>query len=190
MRCLNCDLIFVPTSFHLALSEEKKLYDFHQNGLNDVDYQDFLQQLLNPLLGYLKPGMKGLDFGSGPGPTLHQLLEQAGFLMQIYDPFYANNPLLLEQQYDFVTATEVVEHFNAPDSGWRRLVSLIKPQGFLGIMTLLYDESTLNHFASWWYKNDRSHVVFYSWKTLAWLAEHFHLSLKYHTNRVAVFQKV
>ncbi len=186
-QCMTCDLIFVPPCFHLSQNREKKQYDFHHNNLSDMGYQRFLNQLVTPLLDYLTPGMKGLDFGSGPGPTLHKMLEGLGYKMNIYDPIYANESANLKQQYDFITCTEVVEHFCNPKMAWPILLRLIKERGYLGIMTLLHDE--VQDFSTWWYKNDLTHVVFYSSNTMQWLADTFKLRLLHSdAKRVMLFQ--
>ena len=51
----------------------------------------------------------GLDFGCGPGPTLSLMLEGQGHQLALFDIYYADNPLLLQGSYDFITGTEVVE---------------------------------------------------------------------------------
>jgi len=58
--------------------------------------------------------------------------------MAVYDPFFAPDPSALKRAHDFVTCTEVVEHFQQPADDWRRLLSLVKSGGWLGVMTLLY----------------------------------------------------
>jgi len=187
-HCLNCDLIFVPFDYHLNAGEEKNQYDFHQNGPYDEGYKQFLMQLVRPLLDHLDPGMQGLDFGSGPGPTLHLLLEEAGYPTEVYDPYYAPNEQCLKQQYDFVTSTEVVEHFSVPCTSWQQLGKLIKENGYLAIMTLLHQGA--DNFSSWWYKNDLTHVAFYSRQTVNWIAKRLGLELIYSDEkRVMIFRK-
>ncbi len=187
-QCFNCDLIFIPPCFQLHQDEEKKQYDFHQNNPDDIGYRNFLNQLAKPLLAYLTPGMKGLDFGSGPGPTLYKMLETSGYQVKIYDPLYANYPENINQQYDFITCTEVVEHFCDPKASWQTLVNLAKKPGYLGIMTLLHDN--VRDFSTWRYKNDLTHVVFYSSITMQWIADKFELQLLHSDrSRVILFQK-
>ncbi|GAB4187393.1 MAG: class I SAM-dependent methyltransferase [Simkaniaceae bacterium] len=189
-HCKHCDLIFVPLKYHLSPSQEKKEYDQHENDSSDCKYRNFLNQALIPLEKYLIPGMQGLDFGSGPGPTLHLMLEEKGYLMKHYDPFFAPHDSLLHTQYDFVTSTEVVEHFNHPQKSWSLLASLVKKGGYLAVVTLFWDSVIKANFSTWWYKNIPSHVVFYFYKTLGWIGKSFSLHLIYAKNRVAVFQKL
>ena len=187
-HCLNCDLIFVPSEYHLNAEEEKKQYDFHQNSPNDLGYRQFLTGVVTPLLDHIKPGMKGLDFGSGPGPTLHFLFNEAGFEMALFDPFYANNSEHLKQQYDFVTCTEVVEHFSTPCLSWQQLSRLVRGEGYLAIMTLFHHG--IEFFSDWWYKNDLTHVAFYSSRTMQWIARQLNLQLVYNDEkRVMIFKK-
>ena len=112
--CLNCDFVFVPRIYHLSESEEKARYDSHNNNPKDVRYRQFLSQLLDPLLERILNNSSGLDFGSGPGPTLSLMLEECGHKVDLYDKFYARNDSVFEKKYDFITATEVLEHLSDP----------------------------------------------------------------------------
>jgi 2-polyprenyl-3-methyl-5-hydroxy-6-metoxy-1,4-benzoquinol methylase len=121
-------------------------------------------------------GMRGLDFGCGPGPTLSVMLAEAGMVMDDYDPYYRANPGALECSYDFVTCTEVVEHFRRPAQDWARLTALLRPGGWLGVMTKLV--ISRERFAAWHYKEDPTHVSFHGPGTFDWLGERFGLSVE------------
>lgn len=169
-RCDECALIFADPAARLTRREEKAVYDHHRNDPSDPDYRRFLNRLAQPLkqrLGQKK--LRGLDFGSGPGPTLSVMLEEAGHVMSVYDPFYAPDASILGRQYDFVTCTEAIEHFNTPAREWRLLLDLVKPGGRLGIMTRLVTRA--EHFPDWHYKNDPTHVSFFSRHTFRYLAK-------------------
>ncbi len=116
-HCACCDLVFADPASHLDPVREKEEYDRHENDPADVRYRGFLNRLAVPLLGRLTPGMEGLDFGCGPGPTLSVMLEEAGMAMTLFDPYYRPNADALGRSYDFVTCTEVVEHFQATRPG-------------------------------------------------------------------------
>jgi len=167
-QCAACDLVFVPPSQHVSPAAEKRRYDQHQNRNDDPGYRNFLRRLIDPLAPRLTPGAEGLDFGSGPGPVLSQMLVEQGFRMATYDPYYADRPAVLTRTYDFVTCSETVEHFRCPAEEWTRLFRLVRPGGWLGVMTLFRDSAT--DFGRWWYINDETHIAFYSRQTLAWLA--------------------
>lgn len=166
--CRECSLVFVPEAIHLSEEREKAEYDLHQNDPLDQGYRRFLSRLCDPLKGRLTAGACGLDFGCGPGPTLSVMFEEAGYAMATYDKFYATDAAVLQGRYDFVTATEVVEHLRRPRFELERLRGLLKDGGLLGIMTKLVADRTA--FASWHYKNDLSHICFFSRTTFEWLA--------------------
>ena len=136
----------------------------------------------------LAPNSYGLDFGSGPGPTLSLMFQSAGHRMQIYDPFYAPEITPLQQQYDFITASEVVEHLHHPGRELDRLWSRLKPNGLLGIMTKrVIDQEA---FSQWHYKNDPTHVCFFSIETFQWLADQWSATLDVPDKDVVVFTKM
>ena len=187
MRCRRCALVFVPAAQFISPEHEKAQYDLHQNDPGDQGYRRFLSRLFIPLKEKLEPGAHGLDFGSGPGPTLSLMFEEYGYSMSIYDSFYADNARVLQQQYEFITATETVEHLHHPKSELDRLWSLLKPGGHLGIMTKLVSDS--DAFANWHYKNDPTHVSFFSKETFQWLAEMWKAKLEFIGNDVILFEK-
>jgi len=186
--CSNCRLVFVPPGQWLTAVAEKAEYDLHENSPHDAGYRRFLGRLFNPLVDYLEAGSAGLDFGCGPGPTLSLMFKEAGFPMEIYDPFYADQPHLLEQQYDFITATEVVEHLHDPKRELERLWCCLKPKGKLGIMTKLVIDREA--FAHWHYKNDLTHVCFFSLSTFEWLAAQWQAELTFFDKDVVLLSRI
>ncbi len=188
LRCETCRLTFVPREFHLSASDEKAEYDLHENSPDDPGYRQFLGRLFEPMNSRVSPGSTGLDFGSGPGPTLSVMFEEAGHDVAIYDPFYAPDETPLTRQYDFVTASEVVEHFRNPAKDLQRLWSCVKSSGLLGIMTKqVIDQAS---FANWHYKNDPTHISFFSRETFNWLAEQWHAELTFVGSDVMLFSKL
>ncbi|QDT39688.1 class I SAM-dependent methyltransferase [Stratiformator vulcanicus] len=168
-QCSVCRLVFVVNSDLPSREVERRQYDLHENDPGDENYRRFLSRVFRPLHERLPPRSCGLDFGCGPGPTLSVMFEEAGHTMDVFDPFYFPNRSVLEQQYDFVTASEVVEHFHRPAEEFARLFSLLKPGGLLGLMTKRVRDR--DAFAKWHYKQDPTHVCFYSAATFEWLAE-------------------
>ncbi|MGM0429708.1 MAG: class I SAM-dependent methyltransferase [Pseudomonadota bacterium] len=182
-------MIFADPQAYLPQDEEKAIYDFHQNDPYDVRYREFLGQLATPLLEKLSTGMTGLDFGSGPGPTLNLMLEEQGMRMSIYDIYYAPDSGQLSRQYDFVTCSEVAEHFNEPAKAWSQLIGLVKPKGYIGVMTWMFTKETTKQFNHWRYKGDPTHVSFYTPKTMQWIAQHFQLNLEIISEQVILLRK-
>lgn len=186
-RCSFCNLTYVPPSQLLSSEAEKAEYDKHRNSPADSGYREFLSRLFVPLQERLDPGSHGLDFGSGPGPTLSVMFEEAGHQMSLFDPFYAPDAHTLQKQYDFITASEVVEHLHNPAAQLALLWSILKPGGWLGIMTkLALDKSA---FSGWHYKNDPTHVCFFSMETMEWLAGKWQTEVQIFGKDVLLFQK-
>ena len=191
-QCLKCSLVFVPPQQYLTAEEEKAMYDLHENSSDDPGYRQFLNRFLQPFLQHLKPHSYGLDFGSGPGPTLSIMLEENGHTVENYDCFYAPDINLLDksdskQAYDFITATEVIEHLHHPKQELERLWSCLKVNGSLGIMTKrVFNQEAFSH---WHYKNDITHVCFYSLETFQWLANHWGATLSIPEKDVAILTK-
>ncbi|MEX1220762.1 MAG: class I SAM-dependent methyltransferase [Idiomarina sp.] len=186
-QCGHCEVIFVPAEFQLDAAAEKAVYDQHQNDPSDAGYRAFLSQTLTPLVERLPAGAEGLDFGSGPGPTLSLMLEEAGFSCSNYDIYYANDPARLTRTYDFVTCTEVAEHLAQPQQVIEQLVGLLRPAGVLAIMTRSLETAT--DFATWGYRQDSTHITFYGNKAFAWIAQHWQLKVLFQDQRTVIFQR-
>jgi hypothetical protein len=185
-QCLECDLVFVPPKFHPSPDAEKARYEFHSQSLADSGYRDFLDRLFRPLAEKLPLGACGLDFGCGREPTLSVLFEEAGFPCANYDLYYLNDPAVLEKQYDFLTCSETMEHFRNPREEFERLIRLVKPGGWIGIMTQLRDSAP--PFGTWFYKDDVTHVSFFSRRTFQWLGKTCGLRVEFHPDSVVLFQ--
>lgn len=187
-RCPTCLATVMDPASRLSGSDEKDVYALHDNNPDDPGYRRFLARLTEPLLERLEPGANGLDFGSGPGPTLAGMMEETGRPMALYDPFFHPDRSVLGCQYDFVTCTEVVEHLHYPAAVFRQLDLLIRPGGWLGVMTCFQTDD--DRFANWHYRRDPTHVVFYRQDTLKWLADHFGWQLEVPAKDVALFRKL
>lgn len=175
-HCQRCDLVFVAPEQRPTAAQERHLYDQHQNSPADTGYRRFLNRLAAPLCERLEPTQtKGLDFGCGPGPTLSVMLRERGLTVTDYDPIYSPTDPDPIAPFDFITCTEVMEHFHQPARDWARLCALLKPGGWLGIMTKLHQGKA--GFADWHYKNDPTHVSFYSRQSFAFLSQRDNLQL-------------
>lgn len=167
-RCATCESTFLTPVHWLSRQDEMALYQKHRNDPDDEGYRRFLARLAQPLLERLPSGASGLDYGCGPGHVLAAMLSEEGHAMAVFDPFFANDPRALTTTYDFITCTEVAEHFHRPAEEFRRLQCLLKPGGWLAVMTCFQTEDA--RFADWHYRRDPTHVVFYREATFAYLA--------------------
>ena len=179
--------MFVPAHQQLSDMDEKAQYDFHQNDSNDLGYRKFLSRLASPMLERLDAPQQGLDFGSGPGPTLSLIFEDAGHSMHLFDVYYANEPAVFDETYDFITASEVVEHLSNPAIELDRLWTCLKRGGLLGIMTKRVTGK--DAFKTWHYKNDPTHISFFSEKTFNWLGDKWGCVPEFVDSDVVIFTK-
>ncbi|VAV92040.1 hypothetical protein MNBD_ALPHA08-1242 [hydrothermal vent metagenome] len=186
LACDTCKLVFVSQPQLPDLETEWAEYRLHQNDPNDQRYRAHLAKLTTPLVKDLSKIAKGLDFGCGPGPTISVMLGEQGYDVANYDPAFYADKTLLQRQYDFISCTEVVEHFHNPARDFALLAGLLKPGGRLGIMTQLLNDEI--DFKSWYYTREISHVAFYSVATMAWIGERFGWRVEVLGNDVILFE--
>ena len=166
-KCSGCQSIFRVPEFFISPEKEKLRYQEHNNDVEDRKYQGFVDPIVQEILKHHSSHETWLDFWAGTGPVISHLLEKKWFHIRLYDPFFHNSPEFLTQKYDFIIACEVVEHFHNPKKEFELLYNLLKPGGRLYIMTDLYTPDI--DFNGWYYKNDKTHVFFYSDKAFSWI---------------------
>jgi SAM-dependent methyltransferase len=167
--CPLCEARFLDPRHHPVPEDELAHYLHHENDPSDPRYRRFLSKLADPLMHRLRARSQGLDYGCGPGPALAAILREAGHEIALYDPFFAADATPLERQYDFVTCTEAAEHFHCPAAEFDRLRRLVRPGGWLALMTCFQTDDA--RFARWHYRRDPTHVVFYREATFRYLAD-------------------
>lgn len=181
-HCENCQLAFLDPKKHLSDEGDKARYSQHNNDLNIQGYRDFLTKAFSPLLPHLKPGMIGLDYGSGPKPNGEELLRELGHICHSYDLHFTpkeHNDTVLNQTYDYVILCEVIEHFKNLKADLNRALSLLKKDGLLYIHTGFSPEKTKlkEQFPAWYYHHDQTHVIFFNEQTFLALHQFFDLEL-------------
>lgn len=169
--CNSCRSLMLDSIDYLEENEEKARYEEHNNDVENKGYQSFVYPIVKEVLNDYKGYDKGLDFGSGTGPVITKLLRDKEYNIKLYDPFFANEPEVLEEKYDYIVSCEVIEHFHNPRKEFKLLRSLLKPGGSLYIMTSIYSEDI--DFKTWNYKDDKTHVFFYHKKALEWIKNEF-----------------
>jgi len=187
LLCGNCDLIFVPSEFHPDPDSEKKRYDLHENDQSDAGYKKHMQDFAEIVSPYIDNNMEGLDFGCGPYPLLAEVLKKKGFSVDIYDPYFFNDPAVLNRQFDFITCTETVEHFRDPQAEFDKLNSLLNPGGKICIMTGIVENR--DDFQQWHYIQDITHIAFYSRLTFGWIADYYGWTILHSETDVTIFRK-
>ena len=130
----------------------------------------------------LRPGMKALDFGCGPGPAMGLLLAEFGIETHVYDPIYA--PEWPDGGFDLIFSTETFEHFHHPAESIAAITTLLNPGGVLAVMTLLWTDE--ERFGKWSYTRDSTHVCFYHSRTFEWIARRFGYEILHNDGRRVV----
>lgn len=185
--CSLCRLIQVLPEHFLSAEDEKAQYDLHENDVHDERYRAFLARTATPLLARLSQPAQGLDFGCGPGPLLAEIMREAGHEVVLYDAFYFPSAAVFEQSYDFITATEVAEHLHDVQHWLDQLWACLRRNGWLAIQTR--QAVAMEAFPAWHYKNDPTHVNFFTPATFHWLAEHWRAELTIISHEVVMFRR-
>lgn len=170
-KCASCQARFVDRRYLPNSDDEFEHYQLHENEIGDPAYRAFLSKLANPLLKAIAAHQDILDYGSGPGPALAAMLREAGHNVTAYDPYFAPDTGALNKSYDAITCTETAEHFHNPAHEFAKLNGLLRPGGILAVMTCFQTDDA--KFASWHYRKDPTHVVFYQEKTFYWIARRY-----------------
>ncbi|WP_299314047.1 class I SAM-dependent methyltransferase [uncultured Aquimarina sp.] len=186
-HCPNCDGISLHSSYFLSNDKERKRYEIHNNDVTDLGYQNFVSPIVNAIIKNYRKNHKGLDFGSGSNPVITTMLRNQKYTITTFDPFFDPDSKALQSTYHYIACCEVMEHFYHPNKEFKLLYSLLKNKGSLYCKTYLYDESI--DFDSWWYKNDTTHVFFYTKKTLNWIKNHYGFSEVIISEKLIIFKK-
>jgi len=166
-QCNNCGSIIMDPKFHIDNKKEKERYELHNTTIDDEGYINFIKPITDYVIENFNSTHMGLDFGSGEFAVLSEFLRRKGYNILNYDPYFNKDKSLLNKKYDLIISCEVVEHFYDPKDEFCLLKSLLKENGKLIIKTDLIKENTI--FENWYYKNDETHVFFYSSKTFEYI---------------------
>ncbi len=183
--CTTCHAIFEDARDRPNADAEKARYEAHKNNLEDEGFKKFVSPITSAIFEDFSKESKGLDFGAGKEPIISSVVQKNGYDIAQYDPFFHNHPALLEQKYDYIACCEVIEHFYNPKKEFQLLKELLTPNAKLYCMTDIYFQAT--RFASWYYKNDPTHVFFYHQKTFEWIQKEFGFSDMHIQNRLITF---
>ncbi len=190
-KCLNCEYIYLDEKFYIDEDKEKKHYDKHHNNLESLGYvkmfEDLVKEFVLPFAGKIKTA---LDFGCGEGEVLPIVLERNEIICDRYDLFYFPKKVYEDKIYDLVLSTEVIEHLIDPLSMLKELVSHIKKDAYLVVMTAFHPEDD-DKFLKWWYIRDITHIGFFTIKTFEFIAKELSLKvIKHNDKNTIMFQKL
>lgn len=166
-RCERCGGITLNRTQLPDPEAERARYDLHHNSLSDSGYRAWLSSFLEDTFrGIAAHELRGassiqtvLDYGSGPEPALVTLLRERGFDARGWDPYFASREAPLPESADLVTCLEVAEHFYEPAHSFADLARIVRPSGWLAVGTHIIPEAP---FETWWYREDSTHVAFWT----------------------------
>jgi hypothetical protein len=162
--CEKCGLLFVPESGYVSFEAEKERYDLHRNNPDHEGYVQFLNELVSVITRHCSSTCRILDYGSGKEAVLTRLLKERGYDCTAYDPLYNIGNDQKAATYGAVILCEVVEHLRDLKKEIENIKNTAGKSGKIIIRTQSYP--SLEGFAGWWYKNDRTHVNFFSARTI------------------------
>lgn len=184
-KCTTCSGIFADLTYLPTDETEIERYESHNNDTSDQRYRKFVSPITKAIEANFGLNHSGLDFGSGTGPVITEVLREKGYHIVTFDPYFDNHPELLKQKYDFIACCEVIEHFHYPAKEFTQLRNLLKKGGQLLIMTDPYQEEI--NFEKWYYKDDPTHVFFYQKETFDWICEQYKFSNCTISGRLIIF---
>ena len=184
--CKGCALVFQDGELPSA-EDERSRYELHNNDPDDPGYRKWLESFVRKAVVPHYESGHILDFGSGPRPVLTEILEEKGYPVFSYDPFFS--PRWPEEgPFSLILLCEVLEHIYDPVDAFATLAESAEPGARLVVRTEFLKSTEPGLFSSWWYKEDITHVRFYSPSSLASLGERSGWSLEDHDNSsLAVF---
>ena len=186
-QCPFCKAIMLNPIKFMSSNKEKKHYLKHNNEINDTRYRTFLYNLIEPLKDKISVNDIGLDYGCGYAPALADILIKEGFNIELYDPFFFKNENIFFRKFNFVTCSEVVEHFFKPYEEFNKIDGLLAKNSWLAVMTSFMTEDYL--FENWHYRRDPTHVVFYKKMTFRIIANQRNWKINFPSKNVVLFNK-
>jgi len=171
-KCPNCSYIFKDTDLFAPLSEQKNRYDLHQNDPDDEGYRAYFQSFLDYVLPLTTNVKTALDFGCGKSSLLSNMMIENGIDSNYYDPIYHPDKSTLDSRCDLITSVEVFEHLHDPVDVFGKLLLQLNDGGYLAIRTE-FAPSEMSEYFSWYYRQDPTHIGFFSRSVFEYLAERF-----------------
>ncbi len=186
-QCKNCGSVQMDPQFYISANAEEERYLTHNNDVEDPRYQNFVSPITSRILKDFNSSQTGLDYGCGTGPVAASELGKKGYKVALYDPYFKPEKSSLRKNYDFIICCEVMEHFYNPYEEFQRFYNLLNPGGKLYCKTSLFSEAV--NFDKWYYKDDPTHVFFYTEESLKWIKEEFNFKKLEVFPKVIVFSK-
>lgn len=188
-RCGGCGYVQLRRELLPTPEAERARYLLHRNDPAEPGYRAWLGAFMDALEPYLNPGVEILDFGSGPVPALGSLAAERGYGYAPYDPFFAPDGRWRARAWEAIAVHEVAEHLAEPAAAFAELAEALAPGGVLALRTR-YQPEGLEGFARWRYRQDSTHVGFFSSACLSAAMSRLGLGKVYDDGReIAIYRR-
>ncbi len=211
-ECLNCSLVFLEDYqkdrsyiYNDNYAAWNKSKDDNESLVAQSKKKAFCSQLKN-IVKYFDDfkDKKILDVGTGNGYLLDEAkklgfdcygldisnysvkIASEKFPGKIYcgtliDSNYKNN------YFDIITITDFIEHISDPKEIFKELKRILKPKGYLFIISPNVDSITRKILGKEWFQYKYEHVLYYNKKSLNYLLQNFNFELKKFKNNSKKF---
>jgi 2-polyprenyl-3-methyl-5-hydroxy-6-metoxy-1,4-benzoquinol methylase len=174
-KCPVCALIFTNETADNAAAE--KHYKSQWNNTDANFWKQQVEGLLGVIQRYRMPVGRVLDFGSGSGEITKEF-QRRDIDATPLEPMV--HGYLKDQNYphkfDVVVGVEVIEHLPNLSQELKEIDRFLADDGIMLFTTILTNSfidsaNAVDVFKGWWYKDDPTHVSFFSNKSIFKLAE-------------------
>jgi 2-polyprenyl-3-methyl-5-hydroxy-6-metoxy-1,4-benzoquinol methylase len=140
----------------------------HDNSESNSGYVRFLNAVAETAISYTPENGSILDFGCGKNAVLAGILSKKGVRCDSYDPLFNYSIDFSDKHYDTIILCEVIEHIRNLHEDLSLIQKLTKQDSKVIIRTQRYP--SLESFPQWWYRQDSTHLNFFSDKALEYIA--------------------
>jgi hypothetical protein len=140
----------------------------HDNSESNSGYVRFLNAVAETAISYTPENGSILDFGCGKNAVLAGILSKKGVQSDSYDPLFGYYIDFSEKKYDTIILCEVIEHIRNLHDEISLIQKLLKLDSNVIIRT--QQHPSLELFPQWWYRQDSTHINFFSDRALEYLA--------------------
>jgi hypothetical protein len=170
LRCPACGYVRVTEDRVPTREQAEARYRLHRNDPAEPGYRAYLTSFIEAAVRDIgEPGIRVLDVGSGPVAALSEVLGRYGYVVQPWDPIFSPELPRYPKWYELALLHEVAEHLERPYATLAWVARRLLPRGAIAIRTRFVPEDP-ELFASWWYREDPTHIGFFAARTFGVMA--------------------
>ncbi len=178
-KCPVCYLVFTGET---AGREEQDRHYRAQDKDDPAFWRRVAETYVELASQFAAPG-RILDFGSGEG-RLSEALRDMGYEVESFEPRIHGAFGAREDtgRFGVVVANQVLEHLSEPCADIAMLCGVLEEGGMIFLTSsftdaFIHSRDAVEQFRSWWFKDDATHISFFCYWTLKWIAERLGLEV-------------